>query len=184
MTRRMNMKEKDIKIAKDKALEMYEKAHIVLTDEEKENIEIADFGLNDFYVSGLSIVTYVNTETTCAKEMVLHPYQTCPEHVHAPIEDKNYKGKEETFRVRYGRVYLYVEGEPVDKVSARIPDEHYTVFNEIVLNPGDQYTLYPNTWHWFQADKDGAVISEFSTTSYDECDHFRNPNIQRVPTLE
>ena len=63
-------------------------------------------------------------------------------------------------------------------------DKHYTVFHEIELNAGQQYTLYPDTWHWFQAGKDGAVISEFSTASYDECDYFRNPDIERIPTIE
>lgn len=178
------MKAKDIEKARKEALMMYEKAHIVLTDSEKANIEIADFGLNDFYNTGLSLVTYVNTKNCCAKEMVLHPYQTCPEHKHAPIKEINYQGKEETFRVRYGKVYLYVEGEAAKKVSGRILDEYYTVFNEIELNPGQQYTLYPNTWHWFQAGKEGAVISEFSTSSYDECDYFTNPNIKRKPTVE
>ena len=178
------MKAKDVEKAKKEALLMYNKAHIVLTEKEKEDIEIADFGLDDFYKTGLSIVTYVNTDNCCAKEMVLHPFQTCPEHIHAPIEEIKYKGKEETFRVRYGKVYLYVEGVTSKKVSVKIPDEYYTVFHEIELNPGEQYTLYPNTWHWFQAGEKGAVISEFSTSSHDECDHFRNPNIERIPTVE
>lgn len=178
------MKAKDIDKATKEALKMYEKAHIVLTQEEKQNVEIVDFGLNDFYNTGLSIVTYVNTKNCCAKEMVLHAFQTCPEHIHAPIEEISYKGKEETFRVRYGKVYLYVDKEPSMQVHGKILDEHYTVFHEIELEPGQQYTLYPNTWHWFQAGPDGAVISEFSTTSRDECDYFRNPNIKRVPDIE
>ena len=98
--------------ARQKALEMYEKAHIVLTPREKENLEVADLGLGDLWNTGLEIVTYVNTERCCAKEMVLFPHQTCPEHRHAPLP--GYPGKEETFRCRYGTVYLYVEGEPAD----------------------------------------------------------------------
>jgi D-lyxose ketol-isomerase len=59
--------------------------------------------------------------------------------------------------------------------------EHtYTVWHEIELNPGGQYTLYPNTKHWFQAGPDGAVISEFSTKSRDESDIFTDAAIQRV----
>lgn len=85
-----------------KALTIYEKAGVILTDQEKENLEIADFGLNDIYQTGLEIVTYVNTDRCCAKELVLLPEQTCPEHRHAPIPEKNYIGKEETFRCRYG----------------------------------------------------------------------------------
>ena len=62
------------------ALEMYEKAGIALTDEEKNNLEVADFGLGELEKSGLQIVTYVNNDRYCAKEMVLFPHQT-PEYV-------------------------------------------------------------------------------------------------------
>lgn len=169
-----------------KALELYGKAHIVLTDEEKRNLEIADFGLNDIYTIGLEIVTYINTDRVCAKEMVLLPFQTCPEHVHAPFYGHNF-GKEETFRCRYGVVYLYTEGEPVARPRVRPPERskpYFTVFHEIELHAGKQYTIFPNTKHWFQAGKDGAVISEFSTTSCDKSDIFTDPNVKRIPTEE
>ncbi len=167
-----------------KALTIYEKAGVILTDQEKENLEIADFGLNDIYQTGLEIVTYVNTDRCCAKELVLLPEQTCPEHRHAPIPEKNYIGKEETFRCRYGEVYLYVSGEETADPAVQPPAGVYTVFHEIKLLPGEQYTLYPNTKHWFKAGKDGAVVSEFSTSSYDECDIFTDPKIQRIPVVE
>jgi D-lyxose ketol-isomerase len=87
-------------------LEFFEKAGIVLTDKEKANIEVADFGLNRLEETGLQILTYVNTERCCAKELVLFPNQTCPEHRHPPIGNR--EGKEETFRCRWGKVFLYV----------------------------------------------------------------------------
>lgn len=169
---------------KENALAIYEKAHVILTQQEKDNLEVADFGLNDVYHTGLAIVTYVNTERCCAKELVLLPGQTCPEHRHAPIPEKNYMGKEETFRCRFGEVYLYVEGEAAENPAVRPPRGVYTAFREIRLLPGEQYTLYPNTRHWFQAGRDGAVVSEFSTSSYDECDIFTDPAIQRIPVVE
>lgn len=169
---------------KKQALEYFDKAKIVLTQKEKDEIEIIDHELGDFYKTGLAIVVYVNTELCCAKEMVLLPHQTCPEHIHAPMPEIGYIGKEETFRCRYGKVYLYVEGTPAEQPSCTPPDEHYTVFHEIVLEPGEQYTLHPNTWHWFQAGPEGAVISEFSTKSHDEYDLFTNPNIKRVMNIE
>jgi D-lyxose ketol-isomerase len=43
------------------------------------------------------------------------------------------------------------------------------VWHEIVLGPGDQYTIPSMTEHWFHA-PDGAVASEFSTQSRDEYD--------------
>ena len=162
--------------AKNRAVGYYEKAGIILTSFEKNNIEVADFGLNDLELTGLQIVTYINTERVCAKEMVLFPKQTCPEHRH--IGTKQIPGKEETFRCRFGRVYLYVEGVGTEKHQSP-PKGVYTVFHEIILNPGEQYTIYPDTKHWFQAGPEGAVISEFSTKSTDETDIFTDERIIR-----
>ena len=63
-------------------VEEFKKAGIIITEEEKEKIEVADFGLGIVEKVGLQLLTYVNTEKCCAKEMVLRPYQTCPEHTH------------------------------------------------------------------------------------------------------
>lgn len=171
--------------ARIRALEYLHKAGIILTDCEKEKIEVADFGLSDLEKTGLELITYVNTERCCAKELVLFPRQTCPEHRHPEVDGE--KGKEETFRCRWGEVYLYVEGEPARKLKAEIPtgrEDTYTVFREIVLKPGEQYTLMPNTKHWFQAGDQGAVVSEFSTKSRDEADIFTDAAIQRTAEIK
>ena len=166
-----------------RALEMYEKAGIVLTDEEKGRIEVADLGLGIVEEVGLEILTYINTERVCAKEMVLLPHQTCPEHKHVPTGGT--LGKEETFRCRYGKVYLYVEGEGRAKdISVPIPKTKVTQFHEIVLNPGEQYTIMPETLHWFTSGDEGAVVSEFSTRSTDETDVFTDARIVRAPKIE
>lgn len=178
------MKQADYDRLAQEAFDLYEKAHIVLTDAEKAALEITDYALGNARETGTEIVIYVNTERCCAKEMALIPFQTCPEHRHAPIESIGYPGKEETFRCRYGTVYLYVEGEPAAAPKAKPPHGVYTVFHEIVLHPGEQYTMHPNTLHWFQAGPEGAVISEFSTTSYDECDIFTDPAIVRTPKID
>lgn len=168
-------------------IEMLEKAGFYLTDEEKTRVEVADFGLGKVKEIGLQLFTYVNTDRCCAKEMVLRPFQTCPEHAHIDREENGvvYQGKEETFRVRRGRCYLYVDGEG-DKsaIKARLPETEVTVFHEIVLCEGEQYTMYPNTRHWFQAGEEGAVISEFSTHSSDETDRFEDKRIRRIPEVE
>ena len=167
----------------EKALVMYEKAGIILSDEEKKKIEVADLGLNNVENVGLQILTYINTERVCAKEMVLMPFQTCPEHKHVPTNGM--EGKEETFRCRYGKVYLYVPGEgKKEDIKARIPETDVSYFHEIILNPGDQYTIMPETWHWFQSGEEGAVISEFSTRSTDETDVFTDKRIVREPVIE
>lgn len=154
----------------------YKKAGIIIRDDE--TIEIADFGLDMVEKIGLSLCVYVNTERVCAKEMVLLPHQTCPEHMH--VKTNGMEGKEETFRCRYGKVFLYVSGDgKKEDIKAILPETYTTVFHEIVLNPGEQYTLMPETLHWFQAGEDGAVISEFSTKSTDETDVFTDKRIIR-----
>ena len=170
--------------ARARAREFLQRAGIVLAPEEAENIEIADFGLGDLEKCGLEIVTYVNTDRVCAKELVMLPGQTCPEHRHPPLAGE--PGKEETFRCRWGKVFLYLPGPVTANAVARPPagrEAHYTVWHEIVLNPGDQHTLYPDTLHWFQAGPEGAVVSEFSTRSRDESDIFTDPEIQRTPVI-
>ncbi len=166
--------------AKKRAAEMLAAAGIALTPQEKENIEVADCGLGRLEEIGLEIVVYVNTARCCAKELVLFPRQTCPEHRHPPVG--NDPGKEETFRVRKGEMYLYVPGEATAHPKSRLPEDkkkHFTAWHEILLRPGDQYTLSPNTLHWFQAGEEGVIVSEFSTTSRDDKDIFTDPDIVR-----
>lgn len=161
---------------------MLQRAGVTITAEERGSIEIADFGLGDLGRTGLQLITYVNTDRYCAKELVLFAHQTCPEHRHPPVGDE--PGKMETFRCRWGRVWLYVEGPPSPVRGARPPSGHeryYTVFREIELGPGEQYTIPPNTLHWFQAGPEGAVVAEFSSTSRDELDAFTDPRIVRIP---
>ena len=138
---------------KRKSKELLDKAGIVITDEEYRNMEL-----------------------------ILLPRQTCPQHKHPPISEKN-PGKQETFRCRWGEVYLYIPGEPVENPKAKLEarKEYFTVWHEIVLKPGDQFTIPPDTWHWFQAGDQGAIVSEFSSQSIDEKDVFTDPDIVRVP---
>jgi D-lyxose ketol-isomerase len=56
----------------------------------------------------------------------------------------------------------------------------YTVWHEIVLKPGDQHTIFPDTLHWFQAGPEGAIVTEFSTRSTDEYDVFTDKRIKRI----
>lgn len=155
-----------------------EKAGIVLTDNEVEDIQIMDYGLGKLEETGLQLFIYVNTDRYCSKELVLFPRQTCPEHRHPPVGSE--KGKQETFRCRWGKVYLYVEGEKTENPSVLPPEEdkeYYTVWHEIVLEPGGQYTIPPDTKHWFQAGEEGAVVTEMSSTSTDDHDVFTDPRI-------
>jgi D-lyxose ketol-isomerase len=140
--------------------------------------------LGQFEQTGLAVLVYVNTERVCAKELAMLPGQTCPEHRHPTVA--GVPGKEETFRVRWGKMYLYVPGEKTKSPKAVAPigrEKAYTVWHEIELFPGEQYTLLPNTLHWFQAGPDGAVVSEFSTRSTDENDIFTDEEIARFTKI-
>jgi D-lyxose ketol-isomerase len=168
--------------AREYAAQRFAEAGIVITEPERAGIEVSDFGLSDLDRTGLQLIVYVNTDRVCAKEIVLKPGQTCPEHRHVGTGGE--PGKEETFRVRRGTVYVYTEGTPTAAPQASPSRrEHYTAWHEIVLHPGEQYTVPPDTLHWFQAGSEGAVVSEFSTRSTDETDVFTDPDIARLTVV-
>lgn len=174
----------DCAAAQRRALALFSMAGVLLRPDEAARIEVADFGLSELETTGLQLFTYVNTNRCCAKELALFPRQTCPEHWHPPSQYD--EGKEETFRCRWGEVYLFVPGEPDASPLATPPAsraKHYTVFHQIRLRPGEQFTLPPNTPHWFQAGDEGAVVSEFSTPSRDELDQFRDPKVRRATNV-
>jgi len=163
------------------ALSYLHKAGVILTEDEKRNIDVIDYDLGDLAHIGLEVVTYVSTERYCAKELVLFPRQICPEHRHADIDGE--PGKEETFRCRWGTVYLYIPGEPTPKPHCTLPKgrkKYFTTRHEITLKPGRQHTLPPNTLHWFQAGDEGAVVSEFSSKAVGEKDVFTDPDIWKT----
>jgi D-lyxose ketol-isomerase len=181
----MTLSQAQAENARRKALTYFEKAGICLTKEEEKSLKAVDFGLGRLDEIGLERVVYVKTARCCAKEMILFPGQTCPEHIHPSIQGE--PGKEETFRCRWGKVYLYVPGTPVQKPQARVPEQrrkYFTVWHEIVLEPGEQYTMAPDTLHWFQGGLDGAVVSEFSTKSLDEADIYSDPEITMAPQIK
>ncbi|UCC68979.1 MAG: D-lyxose/D-mannose family sugar isomerase [Armatimonadota bacterium] len=178
------IKRSEVRQAQQRAAQMLAQAGIVLTPEEQQSIEVAELGLGELEKTGLELVVYINTDRYCAKELVLFPRQTCPEHRHPPVAGQS--GKMETFRCRWGKVWLCVEGDPTPNRKARPPagsEDYYTVFREIELNPGDQYTIAQDTLHWFQAGDEGAIVSEFSSTSRDETDVFTDPRIERIPNI-
>jgi len=180
----MSLTRAQIAASKEWTARQLAEAGIALTDEEKERIEVSDFGLNELEKTGLQLLENVNTERVCAKELVMLPFQTCPEHRHVSVGSE--QGKEETFRCRRGTVYLYVEGEPTPNPKATPSRQELGVFtacHEVVLHPGDQHTIYPDTLHWFQAGPEGAIVSEFSTRSTDEYDVFTDSDIRRITTI-
>jgi D-lyxose ketol-isomerase len=205
------IKRSQVRDAQARAAKILERVGIQLTPQERDHIEVAEFGLGELERTGLELVVYVNTDRYCAKELILFPRQTCPQHQHPPVGKD--PGKMETFRCRWGKVWLYVESPKTEgraslqlapsagadskdnsqagslryPIQARVPkgsEQFYTVFHEIEMNPGDQYTIPPGVLHWFQAGDDGAVVSEFSSTSRDEFDIFTDPRIKRIPEIQ
>jgi D-lyxose ketol-isomerase len=167
------------------ALKCLDQANIAVTPAERTHIEVADFGLGRLDAVGLQLLVYLNTDRCCAKELVLFPGQICPEHRHPPVEGE--PGKEETFRCRWGEVYLYLPGAPARPPRAAVPADvapFLTVWREVVLKAGEQCTLPPDTLHWFQGGPNGAVVSEFSTKSRDDSDIFTDPRIERTTRVE
>jgi D-lyxose ketol-isomerase len=174
---------KQLKEAQYKAADMIQKSGIMLGIKEISKIEVVDFGLNNLEKEGVQVFTMVNTERIAAKILVLFPNQTEPEHWHPKVGDD--PGKEETVRIIAGTVYFYIPGEDTKKYGF-IPegkDAVYTCRHELVMKPGDQITLPPQTKHWFQTDDFGAVMYSFSTTVRDASDGFTDPHINRTTKI-
>ena len=174
------MTKKEYFIRQKKAADyLMEEAHIVLKEDEIPSIEIIDYGFEDDPVIGFQLYTYVNTPRYCAKELILYPHQTCIEHKHPPFEGSI--GKQETFRVRYGTLYLHIPGEECPDRKAIIPEGAQSYLSkaakELELHAGDMYTLLPDTWHWFQSGDEGCIVSEFSSYSTDENDILSDPRV-------
>jgi D-lyxose ketol-isomerase len=170
--------------ARDRTAALLALAGVVITSAEHNAIDVDDFGFSRLEQIGLQSVIYVSTKRVCAKELVLFPRQTCPEHRHPPHAGG--AGKEETFRCRAGLVYLYVAGDPTPRPAARPPADRsafFTVAHEQVLRPGEQFTVAPGTLHWFQGGPDGAIVSEFATACPPGVDLFTDPAVESETTV-
>jgi D-lyxose ketol-isomerase len=166
--------------ARERAAQMITQSGISITDEEKDKIEVVDFGLSRLEIEGVQVLTLVQTERISVKVLAMLPNQTEPEHWHPPVG--NDPGKEETLRVVAGTVYFYVQGENSLKHGFLVKnkEEYYPLRHEIILKPGDQITMQPGEKHWFQARDDGAVMYSFSSVARDALDQFTDPDIVRI----
>jgi len=107
--------------ARQKAAELLKKTGVFLNEKDLEKIAVADFGLSDLQVFGAEILTLVDTQMIAAKLIAMFPMQTLPEHWHPRIGE--YAGKEETLRVEWGELFLYLPGEPTKNPKAVIPEK-------------------------------------------------------------
>ena len=165
--------------ARERAAAALAEAGIVLTSAERSAIEVADFGLSQPRRDRARVVVYVNTERVCAKELVLFPGQTCPEHRHPPAGGS--PGKEETFRCRRGASTstpraIHRRTPPVVRPiprAARSRSGTRSSSAQVIS------TRFRRTRSTGSRRDEGAVVSEFSTTSTDELDVFTDPRIRR-----
>ena len=157
------------------AAEQLAEAGIVLTDAERDTIEIADFGLSQLRDSGLLALVYVNTDRYCAKELVLYPGQTCPDTDTPPPWGG--PGKEE--RSAAGAAWSISMSRERAAHPTCTPPRASTPSVTIRLGRAT-VTIPPNTLHWFQAGPEGTVVTEFSSASRDELDVFTDPAVRRT----
>lgn len=176
--------EKTLINARQRANKFLHRAGIFARDEEIAAMEVLDMGLGNLEETGLQILSMVETDVIAVKVLVLFPGQTFVEHRHPSLGD--YEGKEETFRCQWGEIRLYVPGEATPNPRGTPPagqEQYYTSRREILLYPGEQHTVPPNTWHWFQAGEAGGVVWSFSTRATDAQDEFQAPHVVRETTV-
>ncbi len=149
------MKRSDFEKARSDALSMLRGAGIVLAKDEQ--IEITDFGKNDYGRIGLGLVIRVSEPEYGSKWLTLQPAQVCPNHYHKLIK--------ETFFVITGHVRMRIGDTVVD------------------MRAGDKLTMPPGTWHTFTS-HDGAIIEEVTTRQVEGDSYFEDPGIQRTVTVE
>lgn len=171
--------------ARQQAWAMVKQAGVVVRDDEFAKMDVADVGLGELSATGLQILTLASTRVTGVKLLILMPHQIFPQHRHPPLGD--YPGKEEIFRGQWGEAYLYVPGPATPNPRGHPPAHRrhtYDVWHEVILTPGDQHIVAPNTWHWFQAGPQGAVVWSFSSTVTDAEDQFTDPQITRKTVIQ
>ena len=173
------MKRDEIRKARNEASVLLGKAGIPLQDGEEKNIEVVDFGLGNFTVEGLQLLTMFQTGRMAGRILIMTPNQTEPEHWHPPFGGN--PGKQEIIRAFWGEVRFYLPGEDTmaSGFLVRGKEKFYTMRNELVLQPGDTLVLEPGSKHWFQAGEEGAVFYSFSTALRDGADGFTDPEVVR-----
>ena len=160
------------------AMELVKKSGFLVSGKELAEMEVTDFGLNNYPKEGAQIITFLNTKKVGYKAICLMEGQVLPEHRHTASLGE--EGKEETFRVVYGILRLFVPGmgEGQNPCPAG-KEKHYTCRKELELGPADQITLEPDTPHWLMGGKGGCVVLSISSWARCAMDPFTDPNVVR-----
>lgn len=164
------------------ALDLSAHCSFPLSAAEIQAIRVNDFGLNNLPVEGFAFVDLLRTERVRTTLMIFLPNQTLPQHKHPPYD--NEPGKEENLRVLWGEFTVCVEGAETAGVENMIPPgkaDYYTARKAVVLETCMQFTIPPNTAHWFHAGPEGAVVLACQTRVDEERNHFYDPASNGCP---
>jgi len=143
--------------AKRQAEDLIWKSGFPLTDEERLDLQVCDFGLGHFFEEGVAFIDILRSPRLRITILVLLPGQTLPQHLH-PAYDQE-PGKEETLRVLYGSTKVYVKGGP-SNAEIKVPPgkvPNYSARKEVALTIGRHFTIPPAKEHWFQGGLQGSV---------------------------
>jgi len=113
------MKRSEIEKAQREVTRMLNEAGIILPGDAE--IEVTDFGQEDFYRIGLALIMRVDEPEYASKWLIVFPGQHCPHHYHERIK--------ETFFVIKGDIRLWME----EKVVELKPGESVTIAETILL---------------------------------------------------
>jgi len=183
-----------LKTGQATARDLIKKSGLLVTEAEFAEMEVADFGLNNYPTEGAQIITFLNTEKVGYKAICLAKRQSLPEHWHTASLGE--EGKEESFRVVYGNLRLFVPDDhkiewpniktwtPKELPCPAGKQQFYTCNKELKLAQAEQVTLPPGVPHWFMADEGGCVVLSISSWARCALDPFTDPNVIRETVYE
>ena len=89
----------------------------------------------------------------------------------------------ETIRILAGKTKVYIRGKSSnpDMLVPAGKDPFYTARQEILLNPGEQYTVPPGIEHWFQGGPEGSVNICFQNRVDENQNRFWDPKSSGCP---
>jgi D-lyxose ketol-isomerase len=162
-------------------LELIRKVDFPLTEADWAELKVNDFGLGDLRNEGFVFADLLRTDRVRVTLLILLPHQTLPEHLHPPYADE--AGKEETLRCLWGETRIYVPGDP-NNPNIRVPqgkETWYTSRHEVVIRPGEQFSVSPGLAHWFQGGPEGAVNLAFQNRVNEDHNVFTDPQSTGCP---
>ncbi|WP_214225423.1 D-lyxose/D-mannose family sugar isomerase [Pedobacter sp. B4-66] len=146
--------------------------------------DVTDFGLNDFFKSGLVLVNLAEEQEYCEKLMYAVKNQVTPSHTH--------KKKKEDIICRSGVLMVQLWADDPSKtiiqtqINTKINGEYTAIVSgdKVTLNAGERVTIEPGIWHQFYPASESCIIGEVSTANDDHNDNFfSDQNIGRFSDI-